>query len=461
MLSLARRLVFCSALPTLLALVAPPMAAQQPQPAAPTLAITVGTLHPVSGPAVSDGVILLAGDRIVAVGARGQVAIPPGVPVQNFPGAHAYPGLIDAHAQFGLPEGGLAEVDAGTKAGAALDPSARDIAASLAAGITTGHVTAAAAGRWLGQGALVQPRPGSLPALPGEGAVHMRLTAGAGTHPVARLKELADLSRPFEEAQAHVKALAKRKDALAQYDKDWAAYLEAKGKGGKPADKPADKPAEAKEGEAGEAKPAETKPGENKPAEAKRPTYPPPVAEDAAKLMLAAVADGKLRLRIEAERREEIRAALGLVRDLKLGQVTLLGASDAAAVANEIAVAGVGVILTPTGAPVELDGEPLDANLAGALHARGVKVAIASGDAKRAAALPLLAASCVGAGLDPQVAVRALTLTPAELLGIEREVGSLEVGKRADILLTSAPLLRSDARVLRVFAGGQTVYQGR
>jgi imidazolonepropionase-like amidohydrolase len=435
----------------------------QGQPAAPpqpTLALVVGTIHPVAGPAITDGVILLAGERILQLGPRGRVAIPAGVAVQTYPGAHAYPGLVDAHAQICLPEGGSTEVDAGTNALAALDPTARNAGQSLAAGITTAHVTVAAAGRWLGQGALVQPRElGCLPLTPTtDGAVHMRLTTAAGLHPVARLKELADLGRPFEEATAHVKRVAKHKEALAQYEKDWAAYLEARK--GKAAAKPAAAPAAAE----GDAKPedkAGEKPTEAKPAEAKRPTYPTAPTADPAKAALAAIADGKLRLRIEAERRDELRAALRLIAELKLDRATLLGASDALAIADELARAGVGVILTPTGLPVEVDGEPVAPHLAAELHKRGVPLAIASGDAERARALPLLAAACVGAGLDPDVAVRALTLTPAELLGIAQHVGSLEPGKRADILLTSAPLLQSDARVLRVLIAGQTVHQGR
>ena len=56
------------------------------------------------------------------------------------------------------------------------------------------------------------------------------------------------------------------------------------------------------------------------------------------------------------------------------------------------------------------------------------------------------------AGLD--VAVRAITLTPAELLGVADRVGSIEPRKLADLVITSAPLGSSDARVLRVLSSG-------
>ena len=55
----------------------------------------------------------------------------------------------------------------------------------------------------------------------------------------------------------------------------------------------------------------------------------------------------------------------------------------------------------------------------------------------------------------------ATDISASEILGIADQTGSLDAGKRADILITSAPLLASDARVLRVLADGETLYQDR
>jgi imidazolonepropionase-like amidohydrolase len=129
--------------------------------------------------------------------------------------------------------------------------------------------------------------------------------------------------------------------------------------------------------------------------------------------------------------------------------------------AEDLARRGIAVVLTPAGRPEEIDGQRVPATLAADLHRAGVAIAIGSGNADRARFLPLLAAACAGAGLPESAAERAITLTAAELLGIAGETGSLEPGKRADVLITSAPMLRSDARVLCVLADGATVYQGR
>ena len=160
-------------------------------------------------------------------------------------------------------------------------------------------------------------------------------------------------------------------------------------------------------------------------------------------------------------REDEIRAALALVDEQHIRQVALLGGAQAGGLAAELAQRGISVVLTPTGAALDVDGEPVPDSLAADLHRAGVPVVIASGDVERSRFLPLLAALCAGGGLPEDAAVRAITLTAAEVLGIADRTGSLDVGKRADILVTSAPLLSSEARVLRVLADGETVSQGR
>ncbi len=72
-----------------------------------------------------------------------------------------------------------------------------------------------------------------------------------------------------------------------------------------------------------------------------------------------------------------------------------------------------------------------------------------------------LVAEAVGQGVPIGIAVRAVTLTPAEILGVGDRVGSLEPDKLADVLVTSHPLESSDARVLRVISAGRTVHEAR
>lgn len=416
--------------------------------------LLVGTVHPVSGPAFGDGAIVIGDGRIVAVGPRAEVAVPEGATVVSLPTAHAYPGLVDAWSRAFVPAAGLGEGGAGTDVLAGLDRFAADGRACVRAGITTAHVLSVASGKWPGTGILIRPAMDGFTSFANgrSGAELLRLTGDPNQHPVARYKDLLDLGRVFEEAEAYGKARSKHAEALAKYEQDWAAYLEALRKGGKP------------EAGAKEAKPAEGAPaGEAAapPSGPKRPTFPKEPPRDPQKDALLRVAAGEVRLWIEAQRRQELRAALALLQEQKVRHAALLGALDGAACLQEIADAGVGVVLTPTGVPAELDGDTVGVNLAHALHDKGVPFAVASGSAKRCGELSLLAATCVGEGVPEDVAVRAITLTPAELLGIAADVGSLERGKRADIVLVSAPLLKSETRVLRVLADGRTVYQGR
>ena len=96
---------------------------------------------------------------------------------------------------------------------------------------------------------------------------------------------------------------------------------------------------------------------------------------------------------------------------------------------------------------------------AGLLAKAGVKVAIQTDEMSAVRYMTLNAALAVREGMDAVEALRAITLTPAEVLGIADRVGSLEKGKDADIVILSAhPFDIPGSRVERVLIGGQTVY---
>ena len=103
--------------------------------------------------------------------------------------------------------------------------------------------------------------------------------------------------------------------------------------------------------------------------------------------------------------------------------------------------------------------ERRDGSLPGKLHQAGVAVAIATGTSTGADHLTMKAAWACGKGMPEDAAIRAITLTAAEVLGVEEHIGSLDQGKVADVLITSGPLLRSDTRVLRVISQGQTQFE--
>ena len=133
---------------------------RQRRPRVRPLVIEAGTVHPVSGPAITDGVVVVRGERIVAVGKRGEVELPDNAEVRSFPNGHVYPGLIDAATDaFADPalqnDGGL---DGGSRIADALFWFGERDDQLVQAGITTAYVTVRAPATVRGQGAIVRPR---------------------------------------------------------------------------------------------------------------------------------------------------------------------------------------------------------------------------------------------------------------------------------------------------------------
>ncbi|MCA8965420.1 MAG: amidohydrolase family protein [Planctomycetes bacterium] len=96
-----------------------------------------------------------------------------------------------------------------------------------------------------------------------------------------------------------------------------------------------------------------------------------------------------------------------------------------------------------------------------ALQRAGASFAIASGAGRRASCLRLMAATAIAGGLDADAALRAITLTPAEILGVAKDTGSLTAGKFADVLVTDRSLFASDSHVLLVLSQGRTEFEAK
>ena len=87
----------------------------------------------------------------------------------------------------------------------------------------------------------------------------------------------------------------------------------------------------------------------------------------------------------------------------------------------------------------------------------GVKVAFQSSDAAMVKNLPGQVGFLRAFGVSDTDALRGLTLTAAEILGVDNEVGSLASGKRADVMITDGDPLELTTRVERMFVGGKPV----
>ena len=159
---------------------------------------------------------------------------------------------------------------------------------------------------------------------------------------------------------------------------------------------------------------------------------------------------------IAAEKKADILDALKLADELKI-KVILSGAPDAWKVADELRKREVPVIVGPVmDLPTERH-DPYDAPYANAakLYRAGVKFCIRSTGSSNARNLPYEAAMAVSYGLPPEEALKAVTIYPAQILGVADQLGSVEAGKRANLVLTNGDLLQPSTQVLGLFIDGK------
>lgn len=170
---------------------------------------------------------------------------------------------------------------------------------------------------------------------------------------------------------------------------------------------------------------------------------------------LIPVVQGKTPLLIRVSRAADIRQALKLAADEKI-KIVLEGVEEGWMVAAEIAKAGVPVILDPQ-ADLPDSFETLGSRLdnAARLHAAGVSVAInGSRDFNNLRQERLNAGLAVANGLPYPAALAAVTLVPAKIWGQADKVGSLEVGKVADVVVWNGDPLETTSWPTAVLVGG-------
>jgi imidazolonepropionase-like amidohydrolase len=174
--------------------------------------------------------------------------------------------------------------------------------------------------------------------------------------------------------------------------------------------------------------------------------------------MLPVVA-GKLPLLLSADRASDLKTALRFAKDEKL-KIVLAGAAEAWSVASELAKAKVPVILQPSQQkPSSFDSLFARDDATKLLDDAGVRYVISAGvdwdqNARR---LRQEAGIAVAHGLDYQKALTAITKTPAEVFGKGKEVGTLEKGKRANLVLWSGDPFELSTMADAMWIGGEPI----
>ena len=171
---------------------------------------------------------------------------------------------------------------------------------------------------------------------------------------------------------------------------------------------------------------------------------------------LIPVLTGAIPLKAHAHRADDIMTALRIAREFGV-RITIEHCTEGHLLINELKAAGVPVAVGPTlsaASKPELIHKTW--KTPGLLAEAGIPVSIIT-DAPVIPQqyLSLCAGLAVKAGMDPFLALQAITINPARHLGIEDRVGSLEPGKDADVVLTSGDPLVSDTAVVRVILDGE------
>jgi imidazolonepropionase-like amidohydrolase len=398
------------------------VSAQQAAQVANVIAIRNARIVTVTGAVIERGTVLIRDGKIVEVGAR--VAAPSNARVIDATGLSVYPGLIDCGTSLGLTEiGSIQETRDTTELGdfnphmraiVAVQPHSELIPVSRANGITTA-ITRPGGRLVSGQAALINldgwtwqemtvKAPAAMameyPRAPrGRGAAFAQAEAGANIQQL-RERQLTALRQKLEDAQAYAKA----KDARA-----------------------ADKSL-------------------------------PPRAVDHVLEALIPVVKGELPVLMVANSERDIRGAIEIADKYKL-KLIISGADDAWKVASQLKEKNIPVIIGPVTDLPNNEDDDYDLNFSHAakLHKAGVRFAFQTADAAYARNLPYQAGTSAAFGLPKDEALKAVTIYPAQIFGVDKLLGSVEAGKMANLIVTDGDPLEFKTNVKYMFINGKPV----
>ncbi|MDQ3820827.1 MAG: amidohydrolase family protein [Acidobacteriota bacterium] len=426
-------------------LVAPTTHAQRGS-AIDTYAITNAHIVPVSGPEIARGTVVIRNGLIAAVGAN--VAAPADARVIDGTGLTVYPGLIDANTSLGMPQPSPSPSAATGRSGAGLPsifaaPQASFITAQNSAqppglqpevmaenvvqttsdqidaernaGITSA-LTAPREGIFIGQSAFIN-LAGETPRqmiVRSPVAMHIGFTPlRSGTYPGSLMGVFSAIRQMLLDAERY-------RDSHVTYEQN--------------------------------------------PRGTRRPT------QDRSLAALVPVITRDMPVIMQANTEREIRRALDLAQEFNL-KVIIAGGEESWKVTDRLHEMNVPVLLSlnfprrTTAQVAEADPEPLRVlrerveapKAAGRLAAAHVRFAFQSGSMADMRDFLVNAIRAIENGLSRDEALRAMTINAAEILGVGNQLGSIEVGKIANLTVTRGDLFDRNARITNVFIDGRPV----
>jgi imidazolonepropionase-like amidohydrolase len=170
---------------------------------------------------------------------------------------------------------------------------------------------------------------------------------------------------------------------------------------------------------------------------------------------LVPVYRGKATAMIEVNKESDILSALKWIKDNKIKAI-LTGVDEGWRVADSIALAGIPVITGPVISQPTRESDRYDQGYknAGLMHKAGVKVAIRTDDAENVRNLPFNAGFAAAYGMSKEDALKAVTIVPAEIFGVADKIGSIEVGKDANIFVSTGDPFEPATQIKQLFISG-------
>jgi imidazolonepropionase-like amidohydrolase len=393
--------------------------------AADTFVLRNANIHTVSGPTIPAGSIVVDNGKIADVGAK--VVTPKGARVIDLKGLEVYPGMIDSATEIGLTEifsvremndiSDLGLFKPQLRAAIAVNPASEHIPVTRAGGITT-VVTMPGGGIICGQSALIHLDGWTTEDMTLRRSAAMQLDfpqiqSGGGFRGGRRG---GGAPVPFAEARRRYEQQTKELDEFFDDARRYQRARTARASG---------------------------------------------VKIDLKLEAMLPVLEGKLPVLVRADRERTIREAIKFAGKQKIHMI-LQHADEAWKVASELKAAGIPVTLGPTQRLPDDEDDPYDKPFTtpGELFKAGVKFAFGTFGptaSMHPRNLPYQAAFAEAFGLPHEEALRAVTINAAQILGVGDQIGSIEKGKLADLIVTDGDPLEAKTQVKQVFIQGKSV----
>jgi imidazolonepropionase-like amidohydrolase len=386
-----------------------------------TIAIINAKINTMTGAPIENGILILKGGKIEDIGTG--IQIPAGARVIDASGKTVFPGFIDSNCHVGLEE--INQVKATVDDSEATDPvtpqlsivdafypDSKTIAITRSNGITAGIVSPVDENVFTGMSAVVEFSGNRLDqiVLKSPSAVHVTLgEAPKATYgqrnkiPSTRMGTAFVLREAFQKAK--------------EYDVKWKDYQN------KSSDKKGKEP---------------SAPERNLKSEA-----------------LLQVLQGKIPMVVSAHRVDDILTAIRIADEFGIANLVINHGTEAYKISRMLAQKKIPVLVGPvTTQPDRMETLGAVYENAALLQKAGVMIAIQTNDAHNARNLPYEAGIAVANGLPYDEALKAITVNPAHIFKIDQEIGTLEKGKRANLIIANGDPLEPKTVIEKVFIGG-------